>query len=44
MTGMAKFKRHILYANTINDSQAAYYSAAITKTGIYDRLNSIQGL
>ncbi|BCS23541.1 lipase ROG1 family protein [Aspergillus puulaauensis] len=34
MTGLAKFNRRVLYANIINDLQAAYYSAAITKTDV----------
>lgn len=42
MTGLAKFNRRVLYANIINDLQAAYYSAAITKTGLYSSLNSLQ--
>ncbi|KXX73747.1 putative lipase ROG1 [Madurella mycetomatis] len=42
MCGLAKFKRHTLYANITNDRSAVYYTTAIAKTDPYTDLSQVE--
>lgn len=42
MCGLAKFKRHTLYANITNDRSAVYYTTAIAKTDPYTDLSQAE--
>ncbi|KAK4104126.1 DUF676-domain-containing protein [Parathielavia hyrcaniae] len=39
MSGLAKFKRHTLYANIVNDRSAVYYTTGISKTDPFTDLS-----
>ncbi|EEU45194.1 uncharacterized protein NECHADRAFT_40576 [Fusarium vanettenii 77-13-4] len=42
MSGLRKFKRRTLYANTINDRSAVYYTTCIAKTDPYTNLEKVK--
>jgi hypothetical protein len=41
MSGLAKFKRHTLYSNIVNDRSAVYYTTGISKTDPYTDLSKV---
>ncbi len=41
MSGLARFKRHTLYANITNDRSAVYYTTGISKTDPYTDLSRV---
>jgi hypothetical protein len=41
MSGLARFKRHTLYANIINDRSAVFYTTGISKTDPYADLSKV---
>ncbi|KAK3946015.1 putative serine esterase-domain-containing protein [Diplogelasinospora grovesii] len=42
MSGLAKFKRHTLYTNIVNDRSAVYYTTGIAKTDPYTDMSKIK--
>ncbi|KAK3327530.1 putative serine esterase-domain-containing protein [Cercophora scortea] len=42
MTGLARFQRHTLYANIVNDRSAPYFTTAIAKTDPFTDLTRIK--
>jgi len=42
MSGLARFSRHTLYANVVNDRTAVYYTTSISKTDPFTDLESIK--
>ncbi|KAK3325882.1 putative serine esterase-domain-containing protein [Apodospora peruviana] len=42
MSGLARFKRHTLYANITNDKTAVYYTTSISKTDPFTDLDNIK--
>jgi hypothetical protein len=41
MSGLARFKRHTLYTNIVNDRSAVYYTTGIAKTDPYTDLSKV---